>query len=69
MWPFKKLKTSHGYYTDFCCPKCGSRMYGSSRNSAGSLTRECHGNNSWKCDYKAHQEFDSKHFKTFVETD
>lgn len=55
-----------GYYTDFCCPNCGSYMFGSSRNKDGSLTRRCHGNEQWKCDYEAHQDKDHIHFKTLV---
>ncbi len=46
----------------FKCPKCGSFMFGSSTNSDGSLTRNCHGNEKWKCEFEFHESEDGKYF-------
>jgi hypothetical protein len=56
---------SDGHYTDFCYPKCGSYMFGSSLTKDGWI-RHCHGNEKWKCDYSAPEYEDHKHFKKFV---
>ena len=55
-----------GYYTDFCCPKCGGSTFGSYRNKDGSWTRHCYGNDELECNYRAHEDEDHIHFKTYV---
>lgn len=47
----------------FHCPKCGSFMFGSSTNKDKSLTRHCHGNESWQCDFSFHDTEDNKYIK------
>ena len=47
----------------FECPKCGSYMFGSSSNRDNTLTRHCHGNEMWQCDFKFNEKDDSKYFK------
>lgn len=54
-----------GYWIGFCCPKCGSYMFGSSL-TGGVLMRHCHGNEQWRCDYSAPESDDSKHFREFI---
>ena len=49
--------------THFECPKCGSYMFGSSSNGDNTLTRNCHGNEKWQCDFEFHEKEDSKYFK------
>lgn len=54
-------------YTNFCCPKCGSFMFGSYRNEDDTWTRRCHGNEKWVCQFNFHEIDDKLYFKEWVE--
>jgi len=47
----------------FHCPECGSYMFGSSTNKDKTLTRHCHGNEQWQCDFSFHQSEDEKYMR------
>lgn len=44
--PVQRL-VGHG----FCCPKCGSHMFGSTMTGFGRLIRHCHGKDGHFCDF------------------
>ena len=47
----------------FKCPECGSYMFGSSQNTDGTLTRHCHGNEKWKCNFSFNEKDDHLYFE------
>ena len=48
---------------EFHCPKCGSYMFGSSRDKDGKFTRHCHGNEIMSCGFTFPQADDDKYFR------
>ena len=54
-------------YTNFCCPKCSSYMFGSFLDTDGMLTRSCHGNEKWVCKFQFPESDDKLYFKDCVE--
>lgn len=61
---FLKRRANHNLFLRFECPKCGSYMFGSTENADGTFTRQCHGNEQWRCDFEFHESEDKKYFKT-----
>jgi len=49
--------------TEFCCPKCGSYMFGSSQEDGKDMIRHCHGNEQWRCGFTFPQKDDHLYFK------
>lgn len=54
-------------YSNFCCPKCDSFMFGSYCNEDGTWTRRCHGNEQQICKFEFPESDDKLYFKEWLE--
>lgn len=50
------------FYNKFECPKCGSHQFGSRKNRDSTLTRSCHGNGQWNCEFEFNSVDDDLYF-------